>query len=343
MTSSTLTPIMRRSARRAVRKVRNHGGSANIKMVKELGERLSVPNADPEYAGPEHLRELRESYGVNDDLPLVDGRIPLIWWTDTPNFGDLLSPWLVGRIARRPVVHAPRESPSFVAVGSVAARARRDSTVWGSGAFGSERRSMFTHSFQSTADYRAVRGPLTRSRLLDVGIDCPPVYGDPALLVPMHYWPEVEQTHEVGIVIRHSEHLWRDVAPDGPVKVIDFGSGDVEAVIRDMLGCRRIISSSLHGLVIADAYGIPNAWLGTDGRAGGSRPNGGEFKYHDYFASVNKLRRPHHVDLRGRVLESRAPRRAVRVRRPADRVRPHRAARRLSLPGPVLPTRIRDS
>ena len=115
----------------------------------------------------------------------------------------------------------------------------------------------------------------------------------------MHFWPEVEQTHEVGIVIRHSEHLWRDVAPDGAVKVIDFGSEDIDAVTRDILACRKIISSSLHGLVIADAYGIPNAWLGTDGRAGGSRPNGGEFKYLDYFASVNKLRRPHHVDLRG--------------------------------------------
>ncbi len=292
---STQTTILARSARRAVRKVRNHGGSPNIKLVKELGERLSVPENEPEYAGPDHLRELRDSYRPADDLPLVDGRVPLVWWTDTPNFGDLLSPWLVGRIARRPVVFAPRNHPSYVAVGSVVTRARRDSTVWGSGSFGSERRSLF----KSSAEYRAVRGPLTRSRLLDVGIDCPRVYGDPALLVPMHFWPEVEQTHEVGIVIRHSEHLWRDVAPDGAVKVIDFGSEDIDAVTRDILACRKIISSSLHGLVIADAYGIPNAWLGTDDRVGGSRPNGGEFKYLDYFASVNKLRQPHHVDLRG--------------------------------------------
>jgi pyruvyltransferase len=135
---------------------------------------------------------------------------------------------------------------------------------------------------------------------MDVGIDCPRVYGDPALLVPLWFWPDVRRTHEVGIVIRHSEHLWRDaVTPDGPVRIIDFGSADLEAVTREILSCRTIISSSLHGLVIADAYGIPNAWLGTDGRVGGSRPNGGEFKYLDYFASVNKLRRPHDVDLRG--------------------------------------------
>jgi pyruvyltransferase len=298
---STQTTVLVRSARRAVRKVRNHGGSPNITVVKRLGERLSVPDGVgpgvSEYAGPEDLRKLRESYRPADDLPLVDGKVPLIWWTDTANYGDLLSPWLVGRVARRPVVFAPPRHPSYVAVGSVVTRARRHgSTVWGSGSFGSERRSLF----KSGAEYRAVRGPLTRSRLLDVGIDCPRVYGDPALLVPMYFWPEVEQTHEVGIVIRHSEHLWRDVAPEGgPVKVIDFGSEDIETVTRDILSCRNIISSSLHGLIIADAYGIPNAWLGTDGRVGGSRPNGGEFKYLDYFASVAKLRKPHHVDLRG--------------------------------------------
>jgi pyruvyltransferase len=290
---STQTKVFVRSARRAVRKVRNHGGSPNITMVKELGERLSVPDQVQEYAGPEHLRKLREQYGPTDDLPLVDGRVPLIWWTDTPNYGDLLSPWLVGRVAQRPVTFAPPRHPSYVAVGSVVTRARAGSIVWGSGSFGSERRSLF----KSSAQYRAVRGPLTRSRLLDVGIDCPRVYGDPALLVPMYFWPEVEQTHDVGIVIRHSEHLWRDVDKDEAVKVIDFGSADIDTVTREILSCRRIISSSLHGLIIADAYGLPNAWLGTDGKVGGSRPNGGEFKYIDYFATVNKLRRPNHVDL----------------------------------------------
>lgn len=237
---STQTTVLVRSARRALRKVRNHGGSPNITLVKRLGEKLSVPNRDADahttYAGPDHLRALRESYRPADDLPLVEGRVPLLWWTDTPSYGDLLSPWLVGRVAQRPVVFAPPRHPSYVAVGSVVTRARRGSIVWGSGSFGSERRSLF----KSSAEYRAVRGPLTRSRLLDLGIDCPRVYGDPALLVPLYFWPEVEKTHEVGIVIRHSEHLWRDVAPDSDVKIIDFGSEDIDAVTRDILGGLRL-------------------------------------------------------------------------------------------------------
>ncbi|MET0839303.1 MAG: polysaccharide pyruvyl transferase family protein [Marmoricola sp.] len=293
MARSAQTTVLARRARHTVRRIRHQGASPHVRLVKELGEQLSARPQTSSWAGPEHLRVLREQYRPAPGLDLVDGRVPLVWWTDTPNFGDLLSPWLVGRMSERPVVFAPPRGPSHVAVGSVVTRARAGSVVWGSGSFGTERQSLFSTS----ADYRAVRGPLTRSRLHDLGIHCPPVYGDPALLVPLWYWPEVERTHDVGIVIRHSEHRWRDLDQDDSVKVIDFGSSDIETVLREILSCRRIISSSLHGLVIADAYGIPNAWLGTEGRVGGSRPNGGEFKYLDYFASVNKLRQPHHVDL----------------------------------------------
>jgi hypothetical protein len=121
---STQTKVIMRSARRAVRKVRNHGGAPNITAVKRLGEELSTPGTEPEYTGPQHLRSLRESYRPADGLPLVDGRVPLVWWTDTANYGDLLSPWLVGRVAQRPVVFAPPKHPSYVAVGSVVTRAR---------------------------------------------------------------------------------------------------------------------------------------------------------------------------------------------------------------------------
>ena len=51
-----------------------------------------------------------------------------------------------------------------------------------------------------------------------------------------------------------------------------------------MLSCRQIVTSSLHGLVVADAYGLLSAWLES------STPKGGEFKFHDYFASVHKIR-----------------------------------------------------
>src|SRR5690606_33749317 len=141
-------------------------------------------------------------------------RIPLTWWTDTTNFGDLLGPWLDARMTGRGVTLASGGRPHCVTVGSIIGRATRSSIVWGSGSFGSERAS----AFPAEATYTAVRGPLTRSRLGDLGIDCPAVYGDPALLAPVYYAPDVPQTHRLGIIIRHSEHRWRELSLADDVK-----------------------------------------------------------------------------------------------------------------------------
>jgi len=223
----------------------------------------------------------------HDNLILEDGKIPLIHWPQTPNFGDDLSPWLFSKITGYETVQSNGDAPCYVAIGSIINRVKNDSVAWGTGSFGPEPPRQINHK----AKYTAVRGPLTRARILDKGGKCPQVYGDPALLTPLFYKPKVTKTHEIGLVLRWSDKEWLSETVGDDVKLIDLGTSDVESVLDDMLACKRIITSSLHGLVIADAYGIPNAWLYSDS------PKGREFKFYDYFLSVNKVRHSVTVDL----------------------------------------------
>ena len=65
------------------------------------------------------------------------------------------------------------------------------------------------------------------------------------------------------------------------IDVVNYGTW--KQFIDKILSCELILSSSLHGLIVSDAYGIPNHWcqihfkMDDDG-----------FKFRDYFFSVNK-------------------------------------------------------
>lgn len=254
------------------------------------------------------MRKIDLPFSINNPLSkyLVDesklivndnNQIPLTYWTVASNFGDLLSKWIFEKLTGKEVKMVKVDvgnrknklkDPCYISIGSILARVQDVSHVWGTGSFGTEQ----TRNISKKAKYHAVRGPLTRSFILNVGAKCPKVYGDPALLTPYLYNPEVEKTHEVGLVLRWSEVEWLKLNPPEGVKIIDLSRGDIEGVLDDILSCKRIVTSSLHGLIIADSYGIPNSWLSS------TTPKGGEFKYYDYFLSVDKVRHTVHYDLK---------------------------------------------
>jgi pyruvyltransferase len=257
-----------------------------VKRGRRLAKALMGRHVAARRQRPDRLRRIVSEYEVG---PLIEheGRVPVRWWVKANNFGDLLSPWLIARMTGREVEFADPKKPHYVAIGSILNRANRQSEVWGAGSFGTEDGAVFA----TGATYHAVRGPLSRVRLLTLGIPCPEAYGDPALLAPAYFAPKVKKSFEYGIVTRWSERHWYEAELGPEVRIIDLATADVEGVIEAILSCRRIVTGSLHGLIMADAYGIPSAWVRSP------TAYGGQYKFFDYFATVRKFRTPRDLDL----------------------------------------------
>ena len=70
--------------------------------------------------------------------------------------------------------------------------------------------------------------------------------------------------------------------PHDPTFVLVTPLNQWPVVLDQLCACRAVVSSSLHGLVCADAYGRPNVWLNEH-----PLPEG-ELKFHDYFESQGR-------------------------------------------------------
>lgn len=58
-------------------------------------------------------------------------------------------------------------------------------------------------------------------------------------------------------------------------------TNDIEAKTIEFLQCEKIVSSSLHGVIVAHAYNIPAVW-----QKFSEKVFGDDIKYQDYFESV---------------------------------------------------------
>ena len=96
-------------------------------------------------------------------------------WARLANWGDAINPILIEKLSGQTPVLV-NENPDYLCVGSVLQWATKNTTVWGTGFIGEDRR------LPCSVNIRAVRGPLTRNIILNQGFKCPEVYGDPAML-----------------------------------------------------------------------------------------------------------------------------------------------------------------
>lgn len=192
------------------------------------------------------------------------------------NVGDLLSPVIVDFMKdRHGVANAKLKSTRrLFAIGSIIDMAKSKMVVWGSGL-----RNFHSVPPEYPLDVRAVRGPATRKKLLDQGVSCPEVYGDPALLLPLFYDQAVTKRKEYIIVTHYSKEKFIPAAYQ--TNVVTTLTSDWRSFIDSIREAEFVLCGSLHALIIAEAYGIPALLIQ-------SEIDKDLFKYEDYYLSTNR-------------------------------------------------------
>ena len=233
---------------------------------------------------------LSPAFWENTCLALDEQRPILEWPVNgkvSENWGDRLNPALVHLLSgQKPVPRSQVWNISFRSVhymigSGLGGVVDPNAVIYGTGFLKySQKPKVLPRNIVS------VRGPLSSQKYEEAGWPTSIPFGDMALVLPHFYRPrEYKARYEIGIIPHFREFnsdAWAYLRRSSNAKFIDICSPIVE-VVEQISTCKVIASSSLHGLIAADAYGIPSVWV----RASDS-PRGDYFKFHDYLMSVNK-------------------------------------------------------
>lgn len=208
----------------------------------------------------------------------VSKEVNLNWWSlnradGQENLGDYLSVVVVDYMLNRKGIQKHQRVSKIkhlYAIGSIIGIGYQDATIWGSG-FLNGGKKQWRH-FRKL-DIRCVRGPKTRQVLADNGYECEAVYGDPAILMPEIYAPKREQTGGVLVIPHICDEC--DYSNQISMKTTDY-----RGVIDKIASAKLVISSSLHGVILAETYGVPAIVL-----KGKSTKM---FKFEDYYLGTGR-------------------------------------------------------
>lgn len=221
------------------------------------------------------------------DRKITKKRVNLHWWsmkrTDgKENFGDYLSYVIVQEMLNKKNLSLETKistTKHLYGIGSIIQGGAHNATIWGSGLKKGNKDLNWLVRLTRKLDVRLVRGPKTREALLKQGYKCPEKYGDPALILPLIYQPKKAKKSKDYLVILHHE---TNLDVKEYLSPICHGYKDF---IDELCTAKKVISSSLHGIILAEAYGIP-AILLTD------KETNNMFKYNDYYYSTGRYEYP---------------------------------------------------
>lgn len=200
------------------------------------------------------------------------------------NAGDWYSPLICAHLSGRGVEYAPPHRCELVAAGSLLQRLNRSHRLhrlglsrrlhlWGTGSLRAE------DSLGGRHHVHALRGPLTLDRVAAADPSIP--LGDPGLLAEVLVGAPSARHRALGViphmVDRGHPEVQAFLERNPHAQLLDI-TADVRQLLGSIAACEQILSSSLHGLIFADAFGVPNAWF-----TASDRLIGGRHKFDDYY------------------------------------------------------------
>ena len=209
----------------------------------------------------------------------------LNWKKDTQkqNLGDYLAipiyDYMTKRFGLNPN-QSMKKTIHLYTIGSLVLLGHQDAVIWGSGILISEPEGFqWKRNKYRKLDIRCVRGPETKRRLAENGYDVSKcLMGDPGVLMPLIYQPKEGEKKDYSVIL----HMAVDETVNNQIDIL---TDDWQKTIDEIYNSKLIISSSLHGIILAEAYGVPAILLDKM-----EFPD--LFKYNDYYYSTGRKEYP---------------------------------------------------
>lgn len=183
------------------------------------------------------------------------------------NFGDLLGPLIVRELVTELGLRPARERRRLLAIGSVLHFGRPGDVVWGAG------RNAKAGAPPDGLDVRAVRGPRTAADYRDTVVG-----GDPALLLG-GLRPDllVDPARRTGVAVVPNLNELAEVSDR---RAVVSPRAPLAQVLRGIARSTLVVGSSLHGVIVAEALGVPARAVRAVAEPA--------FKYEDYYLATGR-------------------------------------------------------
>ncbi len=228
-----------------------------------------------------------------------------IYYPQIPNMGDLLNKDMLESLFQITVQRVHYGESNVSAIGSSLSHALYSSQlrvrmkqkikkifnnepfyIWGTGFIKNNMQEDYGFRFRNIR-VLSLRGNLSKNRVERIlGKELSIPTGDGGLLVNRWIGKNPPKKYRIGIIPHYKE---KDSPKVSEIKkmysdsvIIDLGKKSID-VVKEIASCETILSSSLHGLIVADSFHIPNKHILL--YPYGERMLGDGFKFADYYSS----------------------------------------------------------